>query len=211
METLRLDRLGIAPHNAAVTDLPIEPLIPRILQALEQAGTLVLQAPPGAGKTTRVPLALTEAPFLAGRTVIVLEPRRLAARMAARHMAASLGEAVRRIEAMGVVVARQSSIYETEPVGYLDQPYFLNQVIEAYTEEEPDSSPPLQARALLGALQGVERDLGREQNFRDGPRVIDIDLLLYGSLMLAQQSAERTLPIAARCSTPCIWKWTSCT
>ncbi|MGE0120011.1 MAG: ATP-dependent helicase HrpB [Dongiaceae bacterium] len=77
-----------------MTDLPIEPLIPRILQALEQEGTLVLQAPPGAGKTTRVPLALAEAPFLAGRAVIVLEPRRLAARMAARHMAASLGEAV---------------------------------------------------------------------------------------------------------------------
>lgn len=77
-----------------MTDLPIEPLIPRILQALEQHGTLVLQAPPGAGKTTRVPLALADAPFLAGRSVIVLEPRRLAARMAARHMAASLREPV---------------------------------------------------------------------------------------------------------------------
>jgi ATP-dependent helicase HrpB len=77
-----------------VTDLPIEPLIPRILQELEQRGTLVLQAPPGAGKTTRVPLALAQAPFLAGKSVLVLEPRRLAARMAARHMAASLGEAV---------------------------------------------------------------------------------------------------------------------
>jgi 2-amino-4-hydroxy-6-hydroxymethyldihydropteridine diphosphokinase len=103
---------------------------------------------------------------------------------------ASLGEAVRRIEAIGVVVARESSIYETEPVGYLDQPYFLNQVIEAYTEEDPDSSPPLQARALLGALQGVERDMGRERIFRDGPRVIDIDLLLYGSLVLAQADIE---------------------
>jgi 2-amino-4-hydroxy-6-hydroxymethyldihydropteridine diphosphokinase len=99
---------------------------------------------------------------------------------------AGLGEAVRRIEAMGVVVARQSSIYETEPVGFLDQPYFLNQVIEAYVEVDPDSSPPSQARSLLGALQGVERDMGREQNLRDGPRVIDIDLLLYGSLVLAR-------------------------
>jgi ATP-dependent helicase HrpB len=75
-----------------VTDLPIEPLIPRILQALEERGTLVLQAPPGAGKTTRVPLALAAAPFLAGRSVIVIEPRRLAARMAARRMAATLRE-----------------------------------------------------------------------------------------------------------------------
>ncbi len=76
-----------------MTDLPIEPLIPRILQELERRGTLVLQAPPGAGKTTRVPLALAAAPFLAGKSILVLEPRRLAARMAARHMAAGLGEA----------------------------------------------------------------------------------------------------------------------
>jgi ATP-dependent helicase HrpB len=81
-----------SPQRWAVTDLPIEPLIPRILQKLEQRGTLVLQAPPGAGKTTRVPLAVAAAPFLAGRSVIVLEPRRLAARMAARHMAATLRE-----------------------------------------------------------------------------------------------------------------------
>jgi len=89
-----LTESGRPPHKTAVTDLPIEPLVPRILQALEQQGTLVLQAPPGAGKTTRVPLALAGAPFLAGRSVVVLEPRRLAARMAARHMAASLGEPV---------------------------------------------------------------------------------------------------------------------
>ena len=82
------------PHKTVVTDLPIEPLIPRILQELERRGTLVLQAPPGAGKTTRVPLALATAPLLAGKSILVLEPRRLAARMAARHMAAGLGEAV---------------------------------------------------------------------------------------------------------------------
>jgi len=83
-----------SPHKTVVTDLPIEPLIPRILQELERHGTLVLQAPPGAGKTTRVPLALATAAFLAGKSVLVLEPRRLAARMAARHMATGLGEAI---------------------------------------------------------------------------------------------------------------------
>jgi ATP-dependent helicase HrpB len=76
------------------TTLPIEPLLPAIRDALQERGRLVLQAPPGAGKTTRVPLALLEAPFLAGRKLIVLEPRRIAARMAARRMAASLGEEV---------------------------------------------------------------------------------------------------------------------
>jgi ATP-dependent helicase HrpB len=90
----RVDRQRTAVPKKAVSDLPIDPLLPRILQTLESRGTLVLQAPPGAGKTTRVPLALLEAAFLAGRSVVVLEPRRLAARMAARHMAASRGETV---------------------------------------------------------------------------------------------------------------------
>lgn len=103
---------------------------------------------------------------------------------------ASLGEAVRRIEATGVNLVRQSSIYETEPVGYLDQPYFLNQVIEAAAEADPDSSPSSQARRLLAALLRIERDMGRKRAVRDGPRVIDIDLLLYGNLILAQAGIE---------------------
>ncbi|HKY94417.1 MAG TPA: helicase-related protein, partial [Kiloniellales bacterium] len=71
--------------------LPIDPLLPEIVGILRQRNALVLVAPPGAGKTTRVPLALAEA--FEGR-VLVLEPRRLAAKLAARHMASSLGEAV---------------------------------------------------------------------------------------------------------------------
>src|SRR5690606_10416646 len=56
------------------------------------SNTCVLSAPPGAGKTTVVPLALLDAPWLEGRRVLVLEPRRLAARAAAERMAASLGQ-----------------------------------------------------------------------------------------------------------------------
>jgi ATP-dependent helicase HrpB len=76
------------------TGLPIEPLIPEILGALAAAPNLVLEAPPGAGKTTRVPLALLDADWAKGGKIIVLEPRRLAARGAATRMAAMLGEAV---------------------------------------------------------------------------------------------------------------------
>ncbi|MFO1371928.1 MAG: ATP-dependent helicase HrpB [Candidatus Competibacteraceae bacterium] len=79
---------------AGSTALPIEPLIPTISSALSGMGVLVLQAPPGAGKTTRVPLALLDEPWLAGRTILMLEPRRLAARAAATHMAALFGEPV---------------------------------------------------------------------------------------------------------------------
>jgi ATP-dependent RNA helicase HrpB len=72
--------------------LPIEPVIPALREALSTARAAVLQAPPGAGKTTRVPLALLEEPWLAGRRIVMLEPRRLAARAAARRMAELLGE-----------------------------------------------------------------------------------------------------------------------
>lgn len=73
--------------------LPVEEVLPALREALA-SGTAVLQAPPGAGKTTRVPLALLEAPWLRGRRIVMLEPRRLAARAAARHMARLLGEEV---------------------------------------------------------------------------------------------------------------------
>ena len=69
-----------------------------------------------------------------------------------------------------------SSIYETEPWGYPDQPPFLNQVVHAQTR----LSPP----ALLAMLKGIERTLGRRPTFRYGPRVIDVDILLYDGLVI---------------------------
>ena len=75
--------------------LPIDDALPGLLDAIRRSGRAVLQAPPGAGKTTRVPLALLEAGLVAGR-IVMLEPRRLAARAAAERMAATLGEPVGR-------------------------------------------------------------------------------------------------------------------
>jgi ATP-dependent helicase HrpB len=69
-------------------------MLPALLAALEHPGRAMLIAPPGAGKTTLVPLAVLDAGWLAGRRVLVLEPRRLATRAAARRMAALLGEQV---------------------------------------------------------------------------------------------------------------------
>jgi ATP-dependent helicase HrpB len=73
---------------------PISPLLPQIQQHLAAQPRLVLEAPPGAGKTTQVPLALLDAPWLQGRKIILLEPRRVAARSAALFMARQLGEEV---------------------------------------------------------------------------------------------------------------------
>ncbi len=77
-----------------MAQLPVDAVLPRLCQTLEQQTRVVLQAPPGAGKTTRVPLALLDAPWLRGRRIIMLEPRRLATRAAAHFMARSLGETV---------------------------------------------------------------------------------------------------------------------
>lgn len=77
-----------------MTSLPIDALLPAIREALAGRGVAVIQAPPGAGKTTRVPLALLDAPWLKARKLILLEPRRLAARAAAHYMAKLLGETV---------------------------------------------------------------------------------------------------------------------
>ena len=77
-----------------MSSLPIDAALPALLQALRSRDEVVLQAPPGAGKTTRVPLALLNEPWLAGQTILMLEPRRLAARAAAERLASELGEKV---------------------------------------------------------------------------------------------------------------------
>lgn len=96
---------------------------------------------------------------------------------------ANLREAVRRIGALGAVKA-VSSFYDTEPVGYVDQPRFLNGALLLETGLEP--------RKLMRALLDIEREMGRERVIAKGPRVIDLDLLLYGAKVIA--TTELTLP-----------------
>ena len=92
----------------SVPDLPIEPALPALAAALRETGRAVLQAPPGAGKTTRVPLALVDESWLAGRKILLLEPRRLAARAAARRMSQMLGE--RPGQTVGYRIRRDSAV-----------------------------------------------------------------------------------------------------
>ncbi len=79
-----------------MSELPIESALPDLRKALRAAPAAVLQAPPGAGKTTRVPLALLDEPWAADGRIVMLEPRRLATRAAAHRMAQMLGEPVGR-------------------------------------------------------------------------------------------------------------------
>ncbi|HET9903350.1 MAG TPA: ATP-dependent helicase HrpB [Xanthobacteraceae bacterium] len=82
------------PLNPLAEPLPIDEALPALTAALRAHNAAVLVAPPGAGKTTRVPLVLAREPWAEGRRIVVLEPRRLAARAAAERMARSLGEEV---------------------------------------------------------------------------------------------------------------------
>jgi ATP-dependent helicase HrpB len=74
------------------TPLPIDAVLDELGRTLVANNAAVLVAPPGAGKTTRVPLALLDAPWLNGKKIIMLEPRRIAARASAERMARTLGE-----------------------------------------------------------------------------------------------------------------------
>jgi len=97
----------------------------------------------------------------------------------------NLRTAVDRLESDGTVrITAVSSIYETEPVGYTEQPLFLNLAAAGETALTP--------QALLAAAKNVERTLGRISTFRWGPRLIDIDILLYEAEQIA--TAELTLP-----------------
>ncbi len=82
----------------------------------------------------------------------------------------------------GIEVERVSSIYETEPVGFTDQPRFLNQVVEVKTTLDP--------AALLARALAVEAALGRVRGERWGPRVIDVDLLVYGDAVVREPGLE---------------------
>jgi ATP-dependent RNA helicase HrpB len=83
--------------NPNMNRLPIEDVLPALQEALATGRNALLTAPPGAGKTTRVPLALLDAPWLSGKKLLMLEPRRLAARAAAHRMASTLGVPVGNI------------------------------------------------------------------------------------------------------------------
>jgi 2-amino-4-hydroxy-6-hydroxymethyldihydropteridine diphosphokinase len=78
----------------------------------------------------------------------------------------------------------QSSVYETEPWGYSDQPTFLNQIIKANTTLDPFD--------LLAFLKETEVILGRQETFRFGPRLIDLDILFYDDLVI--ETANLTIP-----------------
>ena len=97
----------LADKSEVKFDLPIDAVLPQVLDCLTASGRVVLQAPPGAGKTTRTPLAILNAGLCRGK-ILMLEPRRLAARAAAERIAETLGEALG--ETVGYRIRGQSKV-----------------------------------------------------------------------------------------------------
>jgi 2-amino-4-hydroxy-6-hydroxymethyldihydropteridine diphosphokinase len=96
---------------------------------------------------------------------------------------AALAAAAERLGTLGSVT-RRSSLYRTEPVGFADQPRFVNAVVKLETGLTP--------RALLDGLLAIEHEFGRDRSsgIRNGPRTLDLDLLLYGNLLMNEPGME---------------------
>lgn len=110
------------------TPLPIDAVLDELGRTLAANNTAVLVAPPGAGKTTRVPLALLDAPWRKGRKIIMLEPRRIAARASAERMARTLGE--RAGETVGYRVRFGSKISRATRIEVVTEGIFSRQILD---------------------------------------------------------------------------------
>jgi 2-amino-4-hydroxy-6-hydroxymethyldihydropteridine diphosphokinase len=94
----------------------------------------------------------------------------------------NLTDALEYLEDEGVITDEVSSVYETEPQGFTDQPWFLNMAARVKTT--------VSARDLLKLLQRIEARMGRVREMRWGPRVIDLDILLFGREVISQPDLE---------------------
>lgn len=184
--------------------LPIDAVLPDISAALARGCNLVLQAPPGAGKTTRVPLALLSAAWLSGQKIVMLEPRRLAARAAARRMAETLGEKVG--ETVGYRVRFDSKVSAKTRIEVVTEGILVRQI-----QDDPELSG-------IGALifdefheRSLDADLGlalaleTQGALRDDLRLIVMSATLDGGPVAALMgdcpvitSEGRAFPVETR-------------
>jgi len=96
-------------------------------------------------------------------------------------------QAINLIEKNGIAVRKQSRMYETEPWGIKDQPKFINMAVEAETDKKPEK--------LLRILKEIEKEIGRTETTKWGPRVIDLDILFYDNLILKIPGLEIPHPL----------------
>jgi ATP-dependent helicase HrpB len=159
--------------------LPIEDVLPALLTALETNTSAVLVAPPGAGKTTRVPLALLGAPWRQHKKILLLSPRRLAARAAAERMAATLDETVG--QTVGYRMRLDSKISEVTRIEVITEALLARRILDQ--PDLPDIAAILfdefHERSLDGDL-GLALAIDVQTNLRDDLRIVVMSATLDG-------------------------------
>ena len=184
--------------------LPIDELLPQLDATLTKHPSVVVQAPPGAGKTTRVPLALLQCAWLGNKKIIMLEPRRLAVRTAARFMAKSLGERVG--ETVGYRVRFDSRTgpktrIEVVTEGILTRLLQDDQALEEYGVVIFDEFHERNLNSDLGLALCIDSQQGLREDLKiivmsatlDG---VAVSTLLHDAPMLTSEG--RSYPVAIR-------------
>lgn len=187
----------------SLSALPIDEALPAIRAALAASSNLVIVAPPGAGKTTRMPLALLDADWAKDRKLILLEPRRLAARAAAGRMAATLGESVG--ETIGLRMRLESKVSAQTRVEVVTEGVFARMILDdpaldgvagvlfdEYHERSLDAD--------LGLVLALDAQAGLREDLRLIAMSATLDGARVAALMGAQiiESEGRAFPVETR-------------
>ena len=182
--------MNAPPSDSPSATFPITPVLREIATSLANHPRLVLEAPPGAGKTTQVPLALRDAAWLAGDKIIVLEPRRLAARAAAQFMAQQLGEAVG--QTVGYRIRFESKVSEATRIEVVTEG-----ILTRLIQHDPELSgigaiifDEFHERHLAGDL-GAALALDVQATLRPDLRLIVMSATLDGERMAQWLEAPR--------------------
>ncbi|HMU67058.1 MAG TPA: DEAD/DEAH box helicase, partial [Cellvibrionaceae bacterium] len=162
-------------------ELPISPLLPELTAQLTHNHQVILQAPPGAGKTTQVPLHLLQAPWLGTKKIIVLEPRRIAARSCAQYMASLLGQTVGK--QVGYRVRQDSQVSTQTRIEVVTGGVFLRMLQE---------DPSLEAVGLVIFDEFHERQLDSD---------LGLALSLYSQTLWREHDPLRLLVMSATLDT----------
>ena len=190
--------------NLAAAPLPIDDVLDQLRETLRRSARAVLVAPPGAGKTTRVPLALLDEPWAVGRTFLLLEPRRLAARAAAERMAQTLGERVG--ETVGLRVRLESRVSAATRIEVVTEGVFARRIL---------ADPALDGAAAvlfdefhersLDADTGLALALDAQSGLREDLRLLVMSATLDGARVSALmdeapvvESLGRAFPVETR-------------
>src|SRR5262245_57337107 len=184
--------------------LPIDAALPELTAALRRHPSAVLVAPPGAGKTTRVPLVLAREPWAARGRILVLEPRRLAARAAAERMARVLEEAVG--ETVGLRVRFGSKVSQRTRVELITEGVFTRLILDdpLLTDVAAVLFDEFHERSLDADL-GLALALDVQQGLRDDLRLLVMSATLDGARTAERlgtapviESAGRAFPVETR-------------